>query len=99
MTIKITPIELGGNSKMFKFSVVLDAHSGNLDQDIVRIAYIVDTKGGMYQPNAWEGSVPGGHHREGVLVFNAISPVPEYIELRMKVAEDAPERVFKWNLK
>lgn len=99
VTIKITPIKLGGNVEICKFGVVFDMHSGSLDDDPMEIAVLADDKGKSYQPIAWEGSVPGGHHREGVLVFNAINPAPSYAELKIKNVGGISERLFKWNIK
>lgn len=99
VTIKITPIDLGGSAKIWRFDVVFDTHSGSLDDDLMEIAVLADDKGKSYRPIAWEGSVPGGHHREGALVFNAINPAPSYAELKIKNVGGIPERSFKWNIK
>lgn len=99
VTIKITPVELGEDVSIWRFSVVFDAHSGSLDQDPTKVALLSDDKGNIYQPSAWEGPGPGGHHREGVLVFDAISnPTPAYVELNIKDVGGIPERAFKWNI-
>lgn len=98
VTIKITPIELG-NAEIWRFGVVFDTHSGSLDDDPMEIAVLADDKGKSYRPIAWEGPGPGGHHREGVLVFNAINPAPSYAELKIKNVGGISERLFKWNIK
>ena len=59
----------------------------------------MDDKGNTYQSTMWEGSGPGGHHREGILVFNEINPTPAYIELKIKNVGGVPERLFKWDIK
>jgi hypothetical protein len=98
VTIKVTPVELGQNAEIWKFTLVLDTHSGSLDQDPIQIAVLTDDKGNTYRPSAWEGPGPGGHHREGILVFNPIDPSPEYVELKIKNIDGVSERVFKWSL-
>lgn len=98
VTIKVTPIEFGGDVKTWRFVIVFDTHSGSLDEDLAQIATLTDDKGNIYQPTAWEGQGPGGHHREGVLVFNAINPAPMYVELKIKDIGDIAERTFRWNL-
>ncbi len=98
VTIKITPVELGQDAKIWKFTLVLDTHSGSLDQDPVQIAVLADDKGNMYRPTAWEGPGPGGHHREGILVFNPVEPLPAYVELKIKNVGGISERLFKWNI-
>jgi len=98
VTIKITPVELGENVQLWKFQVVLDTHSGSLDDDLLEIASLTDDGGSVYYPISWEGPGPGGHHREGVLVFDAVNPVPSFVELKIKKVGGVPERSFKWNI-
>ncbi|MBI4119008.1 MAG: hypothetical protein HY452_01975 [Parcubacteria group bacterium] len=99
VTIKITPIELGRDTEIWKFQVVFDTHSGSLDDDMLTAVSLADDKGNTYQPTIWNGPAPGGHHREGVLIFNAINPTPEYVELKIKNVGGIPERSFKWSIK
>ncbi len=98
VSIKITPTEFGKDAKLWKFTVVFTAHSGDLDQDPTKVAVLVDDKGSVYQPVSWEGPGPGGHHREGALIFNSINPIPKYVELKIKDVGGVPERSFRWNL-
>lgn len=74
VSVKVTPQTLT-DSTQWKFDVVFDTHSVDLDQDLMQIAVLVDDRGSEYKPTAWEGSGPGGHHREGILVFEAINPM------------------------
>lgn len=98
VTVKVTPVELGADRETWKFQIVFDTHSGSLDDDLLAVASLVDDKGNMYRSTVWEGPEPGGHHREGVLVFEAINPAPSYVELKIKNVGGIPERSFKWNL-
>lgn len=98
VTVQITPIELPATGQ-WKFNIALDTHSGSLDEDLTTITVLLDDNGNKYQPINWDGASPGGHHREGVLIFNAINPVPEFIELKMQNVGGVVERSFKWNLK
>ena len=99
VTITVTPIEFGKDAKIWKFDVTFTTHSGSLDDDPVKIASLIDNKGDTYQPTLWDGPGPGGHHREGILVFDAINPTPAYIELKIKNVGGVPERLFKWDIK
>jgi len=76
---------------------MFDTHSVELDQDLMQIVELTDGQDNTYKPIAWEGAEPGGHHLEGVLVFEAINPVPPSIELKIKDVGGVPERSFKWN--
>lgn len=97
--IKVTPVEPGLRAQTWKFQMVFDTHSGSLDDDLLTAVSLVDDEGNARRPISWEGPGPGGHHREGVLVFEAINPMPSYVELKIKNVGGIPERSFKWNLK
>ncbi len=99
VTIKVTPIEFGTSANIWRFDVVFDTHSGSLDDAVVQVAVLVDDKGNTYQPTAWEGPGPGGHHREGTLMFNPIQPTPQYVELKIKNVGGVPERSFRWDVR
>ena len=98
VTIKVTPLALEGAE--WKFGVVFDTHSVDLDDDPMQITVLSDNRGNEYKPLAWEGPGPGGHHREGVLVFEASpptgGPTPSSVELKIKNVGGVAERVFRW---
>lgn len=98
IAIKATPVEFGQYAKVWKFAIVLDTHSVDLNQDLMQIAILVDNQGNEYKPIDWEGSGPGGHHREGALIFSPVQPLPEYVELKISGIGDVI-RSFSWQLK
>jgi len=98
ITVTVTPSNLSFDSKEWKFSVVMDTHSVELDQDLVKLALLIDDKGKEYKPLRWEGAPIGGHHREGVLIFNQITPTPKSIELKIS-GIGGVVRSFKWDIK
>ena len=98
VTIRVTPVEFGKNATVWKFQIIFDTHSGSLDDDILMVATLADNKDNIYKPITWEGAGPGGHHREGVLTFNAIDPLPPFVELKVKNVGGVAERSFKWNI-
>ena len=99
VTINVTPKNLASNAGSWEFAVVLDTHSQDLSDDLVKSSLLLDGAGGQHSPTAWDGAPPGGHHREGVLGFKPISPRPQSIELQItRAGEDAP-RSFRWQLK
>jgi hypothetical protein len=94
VTVTVAPIDILSESKEWKFDIVMDTHSVELDQDMAKIAVLVDGQGKEYKPISWEGPV-GGHHREGVLKFNQINPIPKSVEL--KISEiGGVSRSFNW---
>jgi len=92
--VTITPIDILSESKEWRFDIVMDTHSVELDQDMIKSVILVDDIGKEYEPISWEGPV-GGHHREGVLKFKQIIPVPKFIELKISGIGDVV-RNFIW---
>lgn len=97
VTVTITPSNLLFDSKEWTFDVVLNTHSVELDQDMTKIAVLVDDDGKEYEPLRWDGAPAGGHHREGKLIFASIIPYPEYLKLNIKDIGGV-ERTFAWDL-
>lgn len=95
VTVTVIPIDISLQSKEWKFNVSLSTHAVELDQDMVKISVLVDDKGKEYKPIRWEGAPPGGHHREGVLVFNQITPIPKFVGLKISGIGDVV-RSFTW---
>lgn len=84
------------NDNSWDFTVSLNTHSEELDMDLVEVSQLLDDQGKSYKAISWEGAPPGGHHREGVLKFNPVSPKPQLIELKIKNIGGILERNFKW---
>lgn len=98
VTVTVTPQSIAADAISWEFKIALDTHSQALNDDLVGIARLIDGGGKQYAPESWQGAAPGGHHREGVLRFKALSPRPDAIELRIvRTNENAP-RVFRWQL-
>jgi len=99
VTVAVTPQNLVASAKSWDFKVVLDTHSGELNDDFVKTTTLLDDKGGRHVPVQWEGAGPGGHHREGVLKFKPVSPTPATVDLQIKRMGEANPRSFRWQLK
>ena len=98
VTVKVTPKSVAPGAT-WEFAVVLDTHSQDLRDDLLKNAVLVDTQGGRHAPLAWEGAPPGGHHREGVLRFKGPGTLPEAIELQIRRPGEPTPRSFRWKLK
>ena len=99
VTVRVTPGNLAPReAKTWEFKIVLDTHSQDLGDDLVKSAVLVDGQGRQYRPTGWDGAAPGGHHREGVLRFDALSPPPRAIELQIRRPGEARPRAFRWEL-
>ena len=97
VTVTVTPVEVGRGAQ-WAFKVALDTHSQDLADDLTKSASLIDTAGARYAPVRWEGAAPGGHHREGLLYFPAMQPVPTVVELEIRRPGESSARSFKWQL-
>ncbi|MGC1172434.1 hypothetical protein [Polaromonas sp.] len=98
VTIKVTPKSIGTPDGRWEFTVVLDTHSADLNDDLARSATLATDEGRTFKPARWEGASPGGHHREGVLAFEVPAPRPGVIELRIARSGESAPRIFRWQL-
>lgn len=75
------------------FRVQLDTHSVPLDLDLASSAHLrVDaTDGGRA---SWDGSAPGGHHREGTLAFT--TPVTSGANVVLTITGLPADAVGSW---
>lgn len=79
-----------------EFSVVLDTHSADLNDDLPQSATLTTSDGRTLKPLGWTGAAPGGHHREGVLTFEIPAPRPTAVELRIARPGESEPRSFRW---
>ena len=99
VAVAVTPQNLTRDATSWDFKIVLDTHSANLNDDLAKSAILIDGSGGLHAPLAWDGAAPGGHHREGVLRFQPITPAPPAVELQIQRPGESAPRVFRWELK
>jgi len=98
VTVAVTPRNPAANAGTWEFKVVFDTHTAELKDDVVKNAILVVDGAASHAPATWQGDPPGGHHREGVLRFNAVSPRPKAIELRIQRPGEPKPRSFLWRL-
>ena len=98
VTVAVTPRDLSSSS-IWDFQVVLDTHSQDLSDDLVKSAVLLDDKGVRHEPVSWKGAGPGGHHREGVLSFKPLGGDVGNIELRIQRPGEPSPRSFRWQLR
>lgn len=95
VTVKVTP--LGFQGPAWDFEVVLETHSQDLQDDLPKTATLI-AGGARHAPAVWKGDPPGGHHRKGVLRFDAVAPAPAEVALQIVRPGEAAPRVFRWEL-
>ena len=96
VTVKATPRDF--SAAVWEFDLVFDTHTQALNDEPAKAATLV-AGATVAKPIEWQGDPPGGHHRKGVLRFNAISPLPAALELRLQRQGESAPRVFRWQLK
>lgn len=99
VNVTVTPLGLKSNSAQWKFDVGFNTHSVELNQDPSQVSVLIDDQGKQYQPVSWQGPQPGGHHLEGILIFNPISPLPKSVTLKILGIAGVSSRDFTWTLK
>lgn len=96
VNVTITPLDISIDSREWEFDIIMDTHSVELDQDMIKSAVLVGDDDKEYKPLSWKGPI-GGHHREGTLTFTSITPYPQNLTLRIKDIGGV-ERSFSWIL-
>jgi hypothetical protein len=77
---------------------VFDTHTQQLKDELMKSAVLV-ADGKALAPAAWQGDPPGGHHRKGVLRFDAVTPRPKTMELTIARSGEPKARSFRWQLR
>jgi len=95
--ITVEPRGFPPEAKTWDFVITLETHTQPLDDDLAKTATLL-ADGKTSRPRGWEGAPPGGHHRKGVLRFEAVTPLPQAVELQIRRTGEASPRVFRWQL-
>ncbi len=93
---------MGVDNGLLTFAVAMNTHSVDLDSyDLGELAVLRDDTGREYHPASWD-SAPGGHHRQGTLIFSIPDPLVQgeakYLELFIRDVAMVNERILKWEL-
>ncbi len=101
VTVRVT---WDGPAGGLTFRVAMDTHSVDLDgYDLKRLAALRTERGAAVPPATWDAP-PGGHHREGSLVFPdrlpdgtpVLAPGTRAVTLVVREVGGVPERAFTW---
>lgn len=96
--VTVTPGNVSSKAETWSFDVLLDTHSVELNEDMVSVAVLTDNNGEQYRATGWRGDGPGGHHREGTLLFKPITPMPTLLTLKLSNLGGIGERTFTWQI-
>lgn len=98
VSIEVIPQDISDTKDQWKFSLAINTHTWELQEDVQKSAKLIDDAGKAYQALLWDGAPPGGHHRTGNLLFQRISPMPKAIELQIENIGGVQMRSFLWQL-
>lgn len=79
------------------FDITFETHSVDLAFDVVDVVTLTDSNGKTYTPS-WEGSPPGGHHRNGTLRFTPELIKATTVTLTINDIAGIPTRIFTWGI-
>ena len=94
--VRVMLLDVSSAATVWRFEVVFDTHTAELNHDVAAIAVLIDAAGREQKPIAWEGDRPGGHHRKGMLMFKPLNPAPATLTLKLRQVGPVPERSFTW---
>lgn len=94
--VEVAP-RVTGAGGVWEFEVALTTHAGSLDHDLEKTSVLLGNNT-TYNPEAWSGDPPGGHHRKGILRFKTNSPLTSSVELKIEGIGGADPMVFRWDL-
>ena len=97
VTVDVKPLQFV-TGKPARFQVRMNTHSVNLGEDMVAVSMLRDDQGREYHPLRWNGSPPGGHHRNGVLEFPNLEGNIKSFTLFIRNIAGVPERTFEWKM-
>ena len=98
VTISVAPKGFSSDGKTWDFDITLETHTQSLGDELTKSSALL-ADGKSYLPLDWEGAPAGGHHRKGILRFQAISPPPDAVELQIQRSGEPSARSFRWQLK
>jgi hypothetical protein len=94
VTVKVRPLTLLPTAESWRFEVQFNTHTMSLDQDLLKVTSLSAGNGQEEMPTTWDGDPPGGHHREGVLGFKPMAPLPASLTLTINEVGGIVARSF-----
>lgn len=99
VTVSVTPRVLNLKEKSV-FDVAFETHSVDLAFDVASIATLDDQNRNALGSSTWDGSPPGGHHRNGTLSFSEpLRQSTKQVILTLKGISGIAKRTFTWEVK
>ncbi len=97
VSFEVTPMDFQYGQPLV-FEIRMNTHQVDLGFDLMNLATVTTDEGAILVPVAWEGSAPGGHHRDGKLIFPEITLPVGQMSLVVEDVAEVPKRIFTWKL-
>jgi len=98
VAVEVVPLNIAADGTRADFHIAFNTHSVPLDFDPVAVTVLRDGAGNEYYAKTWDGSAPGGHHRQGISSFALDAQPQQFIEVVIHDVANVPERTFHWNM-
>ncbi|MFZ2202318.1 MAG: hypothetical protein WAV56_02865 [Microgenomates group bacterium] len=95
--VKVTPLILQAGERP-RFEIEFNTHSVELDFDVSAVSSLTDDSDNADTSSTWEGSPPGGHHREGILTFSSPLKSTSSVNLILRDISGIAARQFSWTI-
>ena len=82
--------------KNLQFEITVTTHSVDLSEDLSSVSKLI-VDGLEATPIRWDGDPPGGHHREGTLLFEGNFINPKSVKLIIE-SIGGEKKEFEWEL-
>lgn len=95
VTVKPLVLTVGQPASL---EITFTTHSGSMDFSVEKISFLTDSQGINYDSPVWDGTPPGGHHRNGTLTFKKPLANAGPISLVLQNIAQVPIRKFIWQI-
>jgi hypothetical protein len=95
--VSVLPVSLTRGHQA-RFKVWITTHSGELNQNMLKISLLLDDQDREYSPIRWKGSQPGGRYYHGDLFFPPLDDNVKWVKLLIKGVGGVENRDFTWKL-
>ena len=94
--VTVSPLPFSRGQDL-SFKIAFDTHVGSLDFDVTKSIYLDYGTGGT-SPLGWNGTQPGGHHREVTVTFQPLPQTTSLLRLLLEGISGQGPQYFEWRI-
>ena len=98
VTVTVIPGDITPGAETWEFLVAFQSHLASHLETLPNAAVLVGPQGSERATIEWASVAPGSFNRQGTFRFRSIAPMPNAIELRIKLFGEHVPRVFRWKV-